>query len=183
MIRSLIPLVMIVVAVGIFFGPTRSVLNATEPLTNQRVDLEHALESAQKIQSVRESLQTTYNSFKSSDLSRLQKLVSSHVDNVRLVIDINNMAATYGMFLRNIEVEQVADLISNASAGTIMSDNPEHLDIHFTVSGSYESLKLFLDDLGKSLRLVDITDLSFVAKDINLYDYSVNIRTYWLQDK
>src|SRR3989344_6431630 len=120
--RSLIPIILIGAAVAIFFGPTRSALRATEPLSATRADLEQALESARKIQSARESLQAQYNSFKSSDLANLQKLLPSHVDNVRLVIDINGMASTYGMIFRNIEVEQVQDPIANPGAGTIRGD-------------------------------------------------------------
>jgi Tfp pilus assembly protein PilO len=183
MIRTIIPLIMIVVAVAIFFGPTRSTLEATEPLSARRLDLEQALESAKKIQAARESLQAQYASFKSSDLARLQKLLPSHVDNVRLVIDINGMASAYGMLLRNIEVEQVLDPITNPGAGAIRGDDPEHLDINFTVSGSYESLKRFLTDLGRSLRVVDIADISFDSKETDVYDFSINLRTYWLQDK
>ncbi len=183
MMRTILPVIMVVVAVAIFFGPTRSALRASEPLASRRVDLEQALESAKKIQSARESLQARYNSFKSSDLARLQKLLPSHVDNVRLVIDINGMASGHGMLLRNIEVEQVLDPITNPGAGAIRGDDPEHLDIHFTVSGSYESLKRFLSDLGKSLRIVDIADISFDSKETDLYEFSINLRTYWLQDK
>ena len=75
-----------------------------------------------------------------------------------------------------IEVQQVLDPITNPNVGLIKGDSAEHLDIHFTVSGTYESLKLFLTDLGRSLRIVDITDLSFSAQDLDLYEFSINLR-------
>ncbi|MEK7535621.1 MAG: type 4a pilus biogenesis protein PilO [Patescibacteria group bacterium] len=181
--RALIPLIAIVAAVAIFFGPTKSTLQATDPLVAKRTSLEQALDSAKKIQSVRETLQERYNSFSSSDLTRLNKMVPSHVDNVRLVIDINGMARTYGMALKDIEIGQTVSVVENPAAGTIVGDGPEHLDIRFAVSGSYDSLKLFLADLGKSLRIVDITDLTFSSRDVDLYDFSISLRTYWLQDK
>ncbi|HEY9582966.1 MAG TPA: type 4a pilus biogenesis protein PilO [Candidatus Paceibacterota bacterium] len=181
--KLLLPLISLVAAAGIFFGPTRSALNATTPLTEQRTSLEEALVSAQKIQTVRETLQERYNSFSSSDLARLSKMVPSHVDNVRLVIDINAMASAYGMNLKDIEIGQTVDAIENPAAGTIAGDGAEHLDMRFTVSGTYESLKLLLADLGKSLRIVDITDLTFNSRNLDVYDFSIALRTYWLQDK
>ncbi len=66
---------------------------------------------------------------------------------------------------------------------TIGGDGVEHIDIKFVLNGSYEAFKLFLADLGKSLRVVDVTDLAFSAKDNSLYDFSIGVRTYWLQDK
>jgi len=181
--RLLVPLISLVAAVVIFFGPTRSALEASKPLVVKRADLEQALENARKIQAVRESLQERYNAFSSSDLGRLTKLLPSHVDNVRLVIDINGMASTYGMTIKNIEIGQTVNPIENPTATSITPDGPEHLDIRFTVSGGYESLKSFLTDLGRSLRIVDITDITFSSKDIDLYDFTIALRTYWLQDK
>ncbi|OHB18661.1 MAG: hypothetical protein A2749_01195 [Parcubacteria group bacterium RIFCSPHIGHO2_01_FULL_45_26] len=183
MIRSLISPIMIVLAAIVFFGPTRSTLKSIEPLTERRMSLEQALTSAQKIQSVRESLQSSYNSFKGSDLARLQKLLPPHVDNVRLVIDINGIAEAYGMTLRNIEIEQNKDKDGEGAPPTVKNGKPEHLGIRFTLSGGYESFKQFLGDLGKSLRIVDIGDISFQAKEEDYYDFSVHLRTYWLQDK
>lgn|SRR3989344_1643678 len=181
--RTLLPIIAIIGAVAIFFGPTKGALNATEPLTQKRTELEEALDNAKRIQTVRETLQERYNSFSSTDLARLQKMVPSHVDNVRLVIDINGMAKAYGMSLKDIEIGQTLDPIENPAAGTIIGDGPEYLDVRFGVTGSYESLKLFLSDLGRSLRIVDITDLTFTARDVDLYDFSIALRTYWLQDK
>ena len=183
MIRIFLPLISLVAALVIFFGPTRGALEATKPLLANRADLEEALANAKKIQSVRETLEERYNSFSSTDLARLSKMLPSHVDNVRLVIDIDSMARAYGMSIKNIEIGQTINPIENPSAGTISGDSPEHLDIRFSVLGSYESLKLFLADLAKSLRIVDITDLTFTAKDIDVYNFSIALRTYWLQDK
>ena len=182
MTRILLPLIAIVGAIVIFAGPTRSNLAATTPLTQERAELSAALDSAQKIQVVREALQERYNAFKPTDLNRLAKMLPSHVDNVRLVIDISNMATAYGMVLKNIQIQQTVGTAKNGT-GVIKNDGPEHLDFRFGVSGSYEALKLFLADLGKSLRIVDITDLTFSAKDADVYDFTVGLRTYWLQDK
>ncbi len=179
--RILVPLFSIVIAVGIFFGLTRKEMDASAPLVERRTNLNAALESARRVQVVRETLQEEYNSFSSADLARLHKLLPSHVDNVRLVIDINGMAATYGMTLRDIQIQQSPDVTKPVQS--IVGDSPEHLDIKFGVSGNYESLKLFLADLGRSLRIVDITDLAFTSRDSDVYDFSIGLRTYWLQDK
>ncbi len=178
-----LPIFCIAAAVVIFFVPTRKALQDTEPLTQKRTDLELALTNAKKIQTVRESLQSQYASFKQDDLNRLEKMVPIHVDNVRLVIDINNMASAYGMTLKDIQVEQAAEPSESPTPGALVGDTAEHLDLRFTVSGTYEALKLLLGDLGKSLRIVDITDIAFSSKESDTYDFAIGLRTYWLQDK
>ena len=181
--KILIPIISLAIAIGIFVGPTRTAIDVSKPLVQKRADLNDALDSARRIQTVRDTLQEQYNSFSSDELTRLHKMVPSHVDNVRLVIDINGMASTYGMLLKDIQVEQAEDTVEKPGLGTLIGDSPEHLDIRFTVSGTYDSLKLFVADLGRSLRIVDITDLTFSAKDIDIYDFTIGLRTYWLQDK
>jgi Tfp pilus assembly protein PilO len=181
--KVLIPLIALIASGVIFFGPTRGAIEDTKPLTTKRTDLNEALVNARKIQEVRESLQNRYNAFKAEDLTRLQKMIPSHVDNVRLVIDINNMAAQYGMTLKNIEIGQGVEDAQNPSLGTITGDGPDHLDMRFSVTGSYDAMKLFIADLGKSLRIVEVTDMTFSGGDKDLYDFSISIRTYWLQDK
>ncbi len=104
--RILIPIFSLVAAAVIFFGPTRAAMDATTPLVAKRAELNTALDSAKKIQTVRDSLQERYNAFRTSDINRLQKMIPTHVDNVRLVIDINSMASKYGMTLKNINIEQ-----------------------------------------------------------------------------
>ena len=110
-------------------------------------------------------------------------MIPAHVDNVRLVIDINSMADKYGMVLKNIEIGKGSSGNKDPSLSTITGDGPEYLDMRFLVSGSYDAMKLFVTDLSRSLRIVDITDLTFSARDLDLYDFSISLRTYWLQDK
>lgn len=181
--KIIIPIISIAIAAGIFFGPTVSALDAVKPLVARRTDLSNALENSKQLQTLRGTLQEKYNSFRTSDLGNLQKMIPSHVDNVRLTIDINGIASSYGMILKNVEVEQGRDVIDNPGAGSITGEGPEHLDLHFTVSGSYESMKLFMKDLSRSLRIVDVIDMTFSAKRNDIYDFSVGLRTYWLQDK
>ena len=51
----------------------------------------------------------------------------------------------------------------------------------FKVSAPYENFVKFMKDLEQSLRIVDVTALSFKANANNIYDYSVSIKTYWLK--
>jgi len=50
------------------------------------------------------------------------------------------------------------------------------------VLSSYAVFIKFLEDIEKSLRIVDVVSIGFDSKDENdIYDFNVSIRTYWLK--
>jgi uncharacterized membrane protein YqhA len=62
----------------------------------------------------------------------------------------------------------------------------------FTVTGKYESFLSFLKDLEQNLRVVDVKSIDFKVPnsivsssgkvtDTDIYDYSLEIQTYWLK--
>ena len=44
-----------------------------------------------------------YNSFDPNDLAKLQTLLPDNVDNIRLILEIENVAAPYGMVLKDVK--------------------------------------------------------------------------------
>ena len=181
-----ISIVLVIAALYIFFGPTQSALSAVDPLKAEKADLEEALSNVEQIREKRDFLAGQYRSFQQADLDRLEQMLPSHVDNVRLAIDINNMASNVGMFLKDIDIRAAGNEQAGGSTRNQPGVNPgdlSHLDFRFTVSGSYEGLKILLADLARSIRIVDVTNLEFRSDDVNLYDFDVGLRTYWLSDK
>jgi Tfp pilus assembly protein PilO len=54
--------------------------------------------------------------------------------------------------------------------------------VSFKVDSDYETFVSFLQDVEKSLRIVDVTDLTFTAPDKSTnYDFGITIKTYWLK--
>jgi len=52
------------------------------------------------------------------------------------------------------------------------------------VTSAYESLIQFIKDIEKSLRIVDVTEISLIPSktgESNLYEYNIGIKTYWLK--
>ena len=115
----------------------------------------------------------------------MNEFLPNNIDNVRLIIDINNIAKKSGLIVRNPNIvkaeakEGEPPPPTGAAAAGKTADSSAA--ISFSVSASYETLKLFLSDLARSLRLVDIESLSFTAAERNLYDYQITLRTYWLK--
>lgn len=180
MSRLFLPLVMLVAAIGIFAFLTRPLLAQITELRSEKVRLEIGLDNARKLKEVRDDLIQISRDFATADLERLDKMLPDNVDNVRLIIDINNLARGSGMSIRNIRIkvdEQTGGREVIAESG----QKRGAVTLTFSVSGPYSNFADFLGRLARSLRLVDVTGVSFVSNDRNFYDYNVELQTYWLK--
>lgn len=211
MMRTLLPIVLIVLAGLIFFYLADPLLNqpkvidsatgrtrgGVKALNQEIAVLNEALGNARAIQTKFADLRdNVYNQIKDEDLARLDKLMPNSVDNVQLIIDINTIAKNNAMLIKNVYIK--AD--DNNNNNQLSGSNPTPADnlsaatltgagsltrgtvlIGFSVAGSYEAFNKFLKDLADSLRIVDVNSLSFTADDRDFYQYNVELRTYWLK--
>lgn len=186
----IMPIILIVSSLAVFFGyvdpnyksaaPSNTADYSTYSITalkNELANYEDIANRSTEIVKQRNNLISKKNSISDSDQSRLQILLPNNIDNIRLIIEINRIAAARNLFLRNINFAEAKDTSSigstNAPYGT--------LSLKFTVTASYNNFLNFLTDLENNLRLLDITDISFNASDSGLYDFNVSLNTYWLK--
>jgi hypothetical protein len=107
-----------------------------------------------------------------------------------LIIDLDAMAKKYNLALRNIAVDDA--VVAGATApGKVVAASVGQFDatankygtrgVRFSVMASYDTFLQFLHDIQDSLRLLDVTNISFSSTDAGLYDFSVTMKTYWLK--
>ena len=176
MIRFLTPLFIIGLALVSFFYFTTPVLKEIDVLKASRLKLTAALENANKLKDRQAELLNLENVMDQNDLNNLKQFLPNNIDNVRLIIDINNIAKKRGLIVKN---PTIASDVSAPDAKPVADKTS--VVFSFSVSASYDILKLFLSDLAHSLRMVDIESISFTSNDKNLYDYKISLRTYWLK--
>jgi len=189
MFRTIISLVCVTAAGGIFFAYTRPAYDSVQADTARIAQFDQALEKAAELQSLKQTLLSRYNTFASADIGRLQKLLPDHVDNVRLILDLDSMAGKHGVALQNVAVSS-SEGSSNASqsaSGQIGASKQKYdsLTIKFATQGTYDTFQRFLADLEKSLRVVDLVSLTLSNSSISgttpVYTYDITLRTYWLK--
>ena len=178
--KTISSLILVIAAVGIFVVYTNPQYQNIKVLQSQAADQGKALDQSKTLLAGRDNLQKIYKQIPPASLDKLNKLVPNSVDNVRLVIDINGIAARRGLAPKNIRIDK-AD-----SAKTVSTLGPDasgygSINLSFDVTAPYGTFIDFMKDLESSLRLVDVNSVSFVATvQGDTYDYSVSIRTYWL---
>jgi Tfp pilus assembly protein PilO len=178
--KLFLPILFLAISGALFFLYIDPTYARVKDLLAEQGQIDQALSRAKELQDVRDSLLARYNTFPTSEIDRLQKLVPDHVDNVRLILDLDSMAAKYGMRVRDVNIGNEAVRQDTASIGSDDSAY-ESVVLSFTVSGTYDTFRQFLADLERSLRLVDIVGLQFKATENGIYNFTFHIKTYWLK--
>lgn len=181
MIRFILPIVLTVAAIGLFVVYTNPAYQTIKSLRTQAAQYDDALDKAQELRSIRDTLLSKRNTFSQTDLDRLQRALPDNVDNIRLIIDINNIAARHGLSLSSINVNGVSDSSTARSALAVgaSGDAVGSVTVNFAVAASYDDFLSFLHDLEHSLRIVDVENISFNV-GATTDSYALAIRTYWL---
>ncbi len=184
--RIIIPSVLIAAAVGLFAmytNPTYQGSGGIKSLQTQVSAFNEALDKAQELKSSRDKLISKRNTFSADNVQKLERILPDNVDNIRFVIEINGIAARRNLSLKNVSLGTISDAKSGRSTLAVGSsgDPVGSAEISFALSATYDEFLAFLQDLERSLRMVDIEKISFKPSDMgDRYDYSLTIRTYWL---
>lgn len=147
----------------------------------EKVRYDETLAKTLEIREFRNNIQNRYNTIDEEDLERLEKMLPTHIDNIRLILDINNVASIRQMTIRDIRIN-LEDSVSGEDDLALAQAPYGSVGFQFTVVTTYENFKTFLDDLSRSLRVVDVTsiDISTIEDEEDFYRFGVGIRTYWL---
>jgi Tfp pilus assembly protein PilO len=196
MTKIIISILSFVVAAALFVGYTRPTYEKVGSVKKDIQEFDQALEKSRELQELKRGLLSRYNTFNKRDLARLVKFLPDHVDNVRLVLDLDNLASRYGMAVQNVLISNSveADPQEVTVIGSLGSQSEKYdsLTMQFATIGTYANFVRFLEDLESSLRIVDLVALTIeqaklASEDKNiefeepLYEYNLAIRTYWLK--
>ena len=209
--RSILSILGIILAGGIFFIYTKPTYDAIQATQIQIAQYNGALDKATKLQQLKQTLLSRYNSFSPNDLTRLQTLLPDQVNNIGLILDLDTLANQFGLSLENVNIGSSDSSSSGVGASapatgvtTLGSQSQQYdsLDVGFTVHGTYSQFIQYITSLETSLRIVDLVGLTVAgggastsgtnspasltgnvasSTDNIVYTYGVVLRTYWLK--
>ena len=135
-----------------------------------------------EIREFRNNIQDRYNEIAQEDLNRLEKMLPTHIDNIRLILDINNVANARQMTIRDITIDLDENAEDTTDVSSVDRSSYGSVGFRFTVVTTYENFKDFLGDLASSLRVIDVTSIEIgsIEEEDNFYRFNVGIQTYWL---
>lgn len=177
--KAILPIILIASSVAIFVFFTNKTYVEIKDVKSEISDYDIALGKSREVLRKRGALAEEYKQFSQTDLDAIKKILPDHVDNIQLILDMDGIARSKGMELKNIKIDE--EKPSKDGALGPQKNTYGSILVSFKTTGSYENFLAFLEKLEQSLRIVDVTALSFKSTDTGLYDYSVTLKTYWLK--
>ena len=173
-------LLIIALALAIFFMWTGPMWDDIQAIEGSAEGLDAALANAREIQTERDELLTSYNAVPAEGVERIDRLLPSSVSSVQFILEIENMLSREGLLLKSIDVvdPQLA-AASQASPFQTITEPFERIPLSISVVGSYGAFVSFLDQLSRSLRVVDVESVSFTASAEDSYEFVMKAVTYW----
>ena len=201
------PTFLIVIAITFFFLFTNPIYNDISALNSEVTSYSSALDNSKMFENERDKLTAKYNAINPDNLTKLQKLLPENVDNVRLILEIGQIALPYGMVLKDVKYDTLTntkDATNNSTSTASATQTTNQLsaaknlnkdygtwDLKFSTQGNYNNFVNFVKDLESNLRIVDISSVDFssstgVGINPNItndaYKYDFTIKTYWLKN-
>jgi|SRR3989344_4660564 len=171
----------IVVALGVAYAFVYPSLNDLSVLRAEEQKYEEAITTVQNIENRKNELLTQFNQVSATDRKKIETLLPDSLDFVRLTSDIDAIGSKYG-----IAIDKVSAIGHDTSSGTsIESAAPakpyQSAVVGFSFVASYDTFVKFLNDLERSLRILDIHSIHLTPQAAGLYMYTVEFETYWFK--
>lgn len=200
MMRFIMPIILTGIAITLFFAYTNPIYSKISANNLQIASYDEALGNSKTLQSQRDKLTLIYNGIDPNNLVKLQKLLPDNVDNIRLILEIEQIASPYNMALTGIQYNATdssntttaANAPAVAQVGGVKTSSGDYgtFNLEFSTSGSYNNFLNFTKDLESNLRIVDISSITFSSDTSattkvgvpEVYKYDFKIKTYWLKN-
>ena len=181
--RYILPVFLVLMAVGVYVIYIDPFYESIRVGNAKIVEYDNLIANAHTATAQIEKLKAIQESFPSGYDRSLATILPPTVDPLRLVIDVNGIAALRGLHVKSPSVSVVADLKKQTGV-------QKHA-LSFSISAPYSVFRSFLRDLEIDLALQDLSQLSFsseassdsaanVPPELRVYDYTVNVITYSL---
>ncbi len=196
--KGITSIILILVSLGVFFFYIDPQYKKVQQQQAEIAQNKKIIDIANKLNVRKEELSNKFNQISDEEKVELEKLLPDTVDNVRLIIDMNNIAEKFGIVVRDISIntedtksgsKTVTSQKSNFD-GVLEENSIKYVDttkigvisFSFSVSAKYEVFLEFLKQLENTLRLVDIRSIQVSrGAQSTFYDYRVTLDTYWLK--
>jgi hypothetical protein len=174
-------LILVLLSIGIFYTFTAPQYSDAQALASQSADYQSLLANVSTITEARDNLMNSFEAIPQTEKDRLMKALPDSIDSIAIARDLDGIAAKYGIALTSVSVED-----KDPSAGSPVDLSGTSIPyatsfVSFSFVSDYENFLKFLDDIEKSLRIMDIKEASFQTAETGIYEYRVTAETYWLK--
>jgi len=185
--NRIFPLILIVIAIGLFFGYVRPTWDGSIATSKAQIaSYDSALAASARFTANEAALAEKRNQIPSDSLDRLTTFLPDGVNNVQLILDLNALANRSGMTLSNFTTSETPNdsTTNTTTSGALTSGTAvspvDSLTLSVTASGTYDAFRSFLAGIEQSLRPLDVETVSVTDSDTGVYTYQLTLKFYWL---
>jgi len=198
--KIFLPTTFLVIAIAIFFTLVNPLYGDVTKLQGD-IDLYNkALTNAKTLQSTQDDLIAKFKDIKQDDKDRLSHFLPNTINNIKFILEIEQIANLHNMQIKNIKFDTSEDTVDSSKqvgdTSTVSSSATNSVPygtfpVEFTTDSDYANFIVFLKDLEHNLRLVDVKSVGFTVPiptdkpvagvDPNIYSYTLKVQTYWLK--
>lgn len=190
MSKVITPVLLLIVAIGLFFTYSKPAYKNLQDFQAQESEIDDAILEADKLVTRYESLRKDKTSIKEIDLKNLSLMLPDNIDIVGLILDIDRMTSNHNVEISSFLIPYISPASSkNQAVNTTQSENDYIGSAIITVSveGTYFDFKNFLFELEKSMTLFDVTSLKIKVNNIKnsssgtdeKLSFTTDLKIYW----
>jgi len=150
-------------------------------LRDEKQKYEGYVETVANIENRKNDLLAQFNKVSAEDKKEIETIMPDSFDFVRLTSQIDLVAAKYAISIDNISSREVGSSVGGSISEAAPPKPFQSNILGFSFKASYEKFNQFIDDLEKSLRILDIKSIKVETGEGGVYSYTVEFETYWLK--
>ncbi len=184
MIRTVTPIFSIIIAITIFFLYTEPKFADIKQIQGEAKQYSAAVEKAEQRNQHLNEKHAEKRAHSPENLERLEALVPTSIDEVKVLTDLNELAKVHNMLFGNVSVtNNDSQLVAPASGNDQFAEYGSliYTDVEFSLIGTYDQFKQFLADVESSLVMLEVQDISFSTGEGLFQQYKMTVRLFALQ--
>jgi len=183
--KNIISIIVIVISFASFVFIVKPGYAEIKEIESKSNEYKEVLANAKKLTSIRDELLEKQNSISQADLNRLSKLIPEGADNVKLIINLQNIADKYNLVITTASSTKDDGDKKSQQKQTFDIETKDYgiISLNFDISGDYLGFLSFLGEVEDSLRITDIKNINIEKGDSpQEYQFTITLDTYWLKD-
>lgn len=188
--RYITPIILLAASLASFVIVTSPMYAELQDIQEEQSAYDNALTNSARLREVGGELRAKFNQFSPEDKKRLRDMIPDALDNIKLAIEIQNIAGNTSdsLSVQSVQYDPKAQSSRDPLTGQTQQVNSlyEEFELEIIAEGTYVQFIDFLEKLERSLRIVDVVNVDFTSDSsftgTQKYTYNITIKTYRLQD-
>lgn len=181
--KTLGAIVILIFSGVIFFLLVMPQFRASQDLRSLNTRLKGEARVAREKITSTQSVIDQFEALEQSDIARVEAALPKELDLPNLLVLVESLISSSGLIVQDIDVRSTARVAPQAATQEPPSEGREEASIDFSMIGTYESFRSFLEDAERSLRIFDAKSLNFsspsISQGVGGFRFSVTMNTYF----